>query len=461
MLKFISFVFINLLVSSAWATNYLNENETCLKTSDLKKIQRNFPQLSNMTNTRRPVVCLEKDLSKRWFNVARDLLALETLKNSPIIKRDVRDDFTLSPIVENNWWEYFTKRANRFVFHPEYCDKNPSVIAYVNRNKKGIINLCNKFFAESLTSQVSILMHEVRHFDGFSHVECTRGAETGSAGACDEKIKDAGSYAVSVQVNVGLSKSNQITEEERALLESLSVYYINNKFNSSPNVRFNEMIYLSNAEGKVYKANARNLGKTIFVAKLKSPAKIYSNSSVMTFFPLNKEEKAYRLTGNFKKEVKEVGAFAKKYNEDSASDRELYTGFSYLDTGFALKDNTLYSFCSEDNLQEFKHADLRAKAAIDLVGARGLQAYAQNENGDLFAFRCDLIGKKGTISKTKYNIPMEVLGSVGLKNGSNYILNDKGEFLKINLETREITETKLPLNKWISVTSRDEYVIFE
>lgn len=461
MSKIITFILLNLFISSSWAVNYFDENETCLLRSDLQRIEKNFKQFENLSKINKPLICVGKEVNKTWFMVARSLLILESLKQAPAVKKDAKDHFTISPIREKNWWEYLTKRANQFVFHSEYCDNNPHVMAFVRYNKPKIINLCNKFFEESLTSQVSILMHEVRHFDGHSHMTCSRGSEKGVEGACDKKITDGGSYAVSIQTNVGLSKINKISTEERALLESMSIYYMDNKFNAKPTTKVNEMIYLSHANKKIYKANLKDLSKLMYVTELKSPAKIYSNISVMTLFPLNAAEPAYRVNANFTQKMKELGGFAIKYNLDSEKDRELYTDFNYSDNGFFMKDNQLYYFCGANELQKDSYNNLNAKAFATFHDGKELKNYIQAGSGNLYVFSCDLVKNKALLMPTEYNLPVSIAGSVGTESGQNFILTDKGQFFKINIKTRELLNTKLPEGDWISVTSRNEYVIFE
>lgn len=461
MSKIITFILLNLFISSSWAVNYFDENETCLLISDLQKIEKNFKQFVNLSKINKPSICAGQEISKPWFMVARSLIVLESLKQAPAVKKDSQDQFTVSPITEKNWWEYLTKRANQFAFHSDYCDKNPHVMAFVRYNKPKTINLCNKFFKESFTSQVSILMHEVRHFDGYSHVTCKKGTDKGTEGGCDKKITDGGSYAVSVQVNVGLSRLKNISAEERALLESSSIYYIDNKFNTQPKIKVNEMIYISHANKKVYKANLKDLSTLMYVTELKSPAKIYSNTSVMTFFPINPTEPAYRLKADFKQNIKEVGGFAEKYNSDTPKERELYVGFNYFGNGFFMKESELYYFCGTEKLQKDNYDKLDIKSLVTFHDGEELKSYLQSGSGDLYVFSCDFSKNKALITPTKYNLPVSIIGSVGTKSGQNFILTEKGQFLKVNIRTREMISTKLPVSNWNSVTSRDEYTIFE
>lgn len=456
--RIITFIIINLFVFPAWSTNYFDENETCLVRSDLIRIEENFKQLKDITKINKPFICVDKDISKVWFTIARNLLALETLKQSSNTKRNVYDDLTIAPITNKNWWEYFVKRVNHFKINSWKCE--PRLLAYVMRGESKVVNLCSNFFNKSLTSQLSILMHEVRHFDGYDHVTCERGVEEGYSGSCDESIRDGGSYAVSIQAFVGLSRLNSISIQERALLEGSTIYYINNKFNIAPKVKVNEMVYLVNADGKVFKAKLKDLANTTYVTTLKSPAKIYAiDDSLFALFPINKKEKAYRLAKDFKTEIQEIGSFAKKYNSEDARERDLYAGFSYLNDGFFVKGNNVYAYCSSNEIQEFTFPGLQGKAVVSFYNGQEIKGYIQHENGDLLSFECDKNDKLRF--DEKYNLPMTIVNGMGAKNGGNYVLNDRGEFLKVNISTRELVKTKLPLNEWISAALKNEYVIFE
>lgn len=91
------------------------------------------------------------------------------------------------------------------------------------------------FFAESLAVQVSILVHEARHFRGYPHVRCTQGVAAGVEGACDFKYSDGGAYAVGVEYLARVAvKGKNFHPAFKAIARNGAVVDIQNSFVEIP-----------------------------------------------------------------------------------------------------------------------------------------------------------------------------------------------------------------------------------
>lgn len=463
MKKFLFLIFLGLMVGPTWATNYFDKNETCLRTSDVEKIESHFTQFKSF-NTSDELICKGQGINDRWFEVVRTVLALQRLTVTDQLQRDVADDLTLRPIGQKDWWGYFTERANSFEIEPAHCNSNPNVVAFVYRFFKDKIYLCKRFFEMDPGAQIEVLMHEVRHFEGFAHVRCTQGNENGADGACDDKIKTGGSYAVSVQASVELSYVAQLSDADRALSESSAIYSINNKFNSLPTVKSSNYIYLANLEGELHRASTKNLAKTELIAKMKSPAKIYGNGSQLTIFPLDTAQKAYRVSKDLKVEATSIGAFANQYNAESEYERGLYQTANYYGNGGIAKEDVIYAFCGagSSSLSAYQFPAGKVQSVLNLKFSSDINStYLMSEAGEVYDLKCNDTTGEMSSSLIDVTLPRETIAGFSVDLDSAYVLSEAGELSQVNLQTLRVSETSLPANDWISATPMQVYDIFE
>lgn len=450
--------------SAAWATNYFDKEETCLQKSDVEAVQSHFTQFKRFTNQSSDKICKGEGIDSKWFDVLRNVLAMQRLTLTDQLQRDENDELTLRPIPQKDWWGYFTQRADRFVIEPAYCSSNENIVAYVHFFARGRINLCPKFFEKGAADQIEVLMHEVRHFDGHSHVTCTQGNENGNRGACDNTINSAGSYAISVQAAVELSFVEQLSDEERLMSEASAIYSVNNKFNSLPTVKSEDYIYLSNSAGEVHRSKASDLSDTQFVTTLDSPARIFSNGSQFTVFPMDPSKMAYRVSKGFEFKVDAIGAFANQYNSEDEHERSLYSGINYFGVGAIAKDDKLYAFCGQNatSLSSFSFEGGAIKSVFNLKPNNGTdENYVLGESGNVYDLKCDNETGKFSSTKVDLDFPRDTVDGFSFKNGLAFLLVESGELLSYDFDRDEINSTGLPSDSWQSATPFQVYRVFD
>jgi len=458
----ISLAVMTLSTASA-ASNYFDKEENCLQVSDIKAIEAHFEQFQNFTKTSKSVVCRD-EVGEKWFEVVRSTLAMQRLTVTDQLSRDVNDDLTLRPIGNNDWWSYYTNRADRFVIEPRRCNSDENVVAYVFPFIRGEINLCPRFFEMDSASQIEVLMHEVRHFDGHSHVTCTQGNEIGTRGACDDVIKSGGSYAVSVQANVELSFVDQLSVADRVLSESGAVYSINNKFNSLPTTKSTNYIYASNEAGQVWRMPESNPSAVELVTTLKDPAAIYSNGSQFTVFPKELDKEAYRISKTFKTRANAIGAYAVKYNESSAAERAEYGPISYFGVGSIVQDNKLNTFCGTQatslSAKSFEFGEIQALPILkDKDGADHM--YVLNTSGDMYDFKCNDASGRLTVESTSLTFPTDTVSAFAFDTKTAFVVSTDGTLKSYDLEREEFKAQISKSNDWISATPLKVYNVFD
>lgn len=454
-------IFTSLLSLNAHAQNV----EACISLEDMNEIGQSFSQINSKIQDQKKQYC-KSDLGAQWFAVSK---SLEVLKNTqpdePSLDPD--DAFTFKAISEQNWWSYFTNRAKSFSLERR-CQEG--VVAYVyGFGGGGNIHLCPLFFEQNLSSQASVMMHEVRHFDGFRHVTCTRGQEEGNAGACDSEITRKGSYAISVQTLVGLARSKQTSSSQRALLESEAMYMAFNKFNSVPKVKIENSIILSNTSGEVYQWTPNK--DAVKIAELKEPAVVLNSYGKMTIYPTDLSVPAYRMGKTLEERVASIGLFADFFNKLNVNEKAKYKSISYFGTGGLLKENTLVAICDNQSLFEKdlsfegKFSRIVSLSNDDLDIERG--SYLLSEDGELVSYKCRSAQSNNLVfENTGIKIDpsaKDLVESFGL-GGKQYAVLGNGNLVTLNLNGKSFKAENLDMpvsNKdWVSATPLSNPEIF-
>jgi hypothetical protein len=431
----------------------------CIDLSDMNEIGQSFPQINRQIRDQKPEYC-EADLGKEWFAISK---SLEVLKNTqpdePSLDQD--DAFTFKAISENNWWAYFTNRAGSFTIEGS-CQTG--VVAFVFGGfggGNGNIHICPLFFEQNISSQASVMMHEVRHFDGFRHVTCTRGQEEGNRGACDTEITRKGSYAISVQTLVGLARSKQTSKTESALLESEAMYMAFNKFNKIPKVKVENSIILSNQSGEVYKWVPNE--EAVQVGQLNEAATVLNSSGKFTIYPTDTNLPAYRMGKNLEERTQSIGLFAEFYNKETPSEKAKYSSVSYFGGGGLLKGNTLITICDNQSLFE-KNLDSEGdfsriiSLSTDQFDVER-KSFLLSKKGELIAYSCkDNQSNNLVFQNTGVKIgesAQNLAHSFGLA-GRQYAVSTTGNLVLVTLNGNSLISESLNMpiaNKdWVSAT---------
>lgn len=138
-------------------------------------------------------------------------------------------DELFSGTFKDKWYDYFIGRISDFEVQ-DSCPKG--VIAFVYFFGTTMY-VCPLALTSSFTAldRASVFMHEARHIDGYPHVTCQRGPRAGIRGACDAKISDTGSYAVTVETYAQISKyAGDLHPALRAYARSSAIVYADEAF---------------------------------------------------------------------------------------------------------------------------------------------------------------------------------------------------------------------------------------
>lgn len=200
----------------------------CVSASEMREIANHFTQFEDLA--RNGEYCL--DGSQTSHLIAGILFMRKTrfAEDMPASR-----DELFSGSFKNDWYQYFIGRITDFEIEAE-CPKG--VIAYVYFWGTTMY-VCPTALTDNFTAldRASVFMHEARHIDGFPHTTCTHGPRAGMAGACDDRISDKGSYAVTVETYSQIAKyAGDVHPALRAYARSAAVTYADEAFQTEVHV---------------------------------------------------------------------------------------------------------------------------------------------------------------------------------------------------------------------------------
>jgi len=153
---------------------------------------------------------------------------------------------------------------------------------------------------ESFSSldRASVMMHEARHIDGFPHITCDKGPRKGIQGACDVKIADGGSYAVTVETYAQLAKyAEGIHPAMKAYAKASAVIYADEAFENPVRINRSEALLALTNSLDFYSIDPQT-GETKQLGKALATGKIVKRGQHMIIFPTDKTQKAQYVFAN-------------------------------------------------------------------------------------------------------------------------------------------------------------------
>lgn len=211
----------------------------CVPKSEMEQIAAKFPQYRDLATKD---YCY--DGSETAHLIAGLMFMRETQFNLPMTPSK---DELFSGKFASNWFNYFVGRINEFEIDSG-CPKG--VVAYVYAFGGRTMYACTAALTDNFTGLdlASVFMHEARHIDGYPHVTCTKGPRAGIQGACDTRISDTGSYAVTVETYAQLARyAVGVHPAMKAYARSASVIYADEAFENTVRVdRVNQLLVLTN-----------------------------------------------------------------------------------------------------------------------------------------------------------------------------------------------------------------------
>ncbi len=393
-------------VNASAQSDNTNEDSTldskCISAEDMTAIAKNFKQFRNLSGKE---YCFDK--SETAYLIAgiqyiRKLQFDESGVNSP--------DELFTGQFAKDWYGYFTKLITKFVIDKE-CQ--PGVIAYVYGGGLGgkTMFVCPMALTDAFTplDLASVFMHEARHIQGFPHRTCTWGPRKNLQGACDHRISEGGSYAVTVETYSQLAKyGKNIHPAFKAIAEASAIIYGEESFEIPVNINKEETFLVLSDAKKMFRLDselkkpATLLGQTANLGRLiksKAGTHIMPNDRSLPMTRIYQTGETQTLTsGEYNKNVAERSKVVDYY-------------FAWM-WNARIEKNIVKFFCDKrefpDAVSEVSLNDAEALAIVYPEGYAADKDYAfLNTTKGVMKISC--VGRKGKVENSDLKVDTDIL----------------------------------------------------
>lgn len=400
------------------------QESKCISADDMSVIAKNFKQFKNLAGKE---YCF--DNSQTAYLIAgiqyiRKLQFDESGVNSP--------DELFTGQFAKDWYGYFTGLITKFVIDKE-CE--PGVIAYVFGGGLGgkTMYVCPMALTDAFTplDLASVFMHEARHIQGHPHRTCTWGPRKNLQGACDQRISEGGSYAVTVETYSQLAKHGKnIHPAFKAIAEASALIYAEESFEIPVKINKQESFVVLSEAKQMFRLDAElkkpaellgqtaNLGRLI---KSKSGLHIMPNDRTLPMTKIYQTGETQNLTsGEYNKNVAERSKAVDYY-------------FAWL-WNARIEKNVVKFFCDKrefpDAVSEVSLNDAEALAIVypEAYAADKNYAFINTTKG-IMKISCD--GRKGKVEDTNLKVDTDILRLHKIGNTS-LALTTTGDLLSID-----------------------------
>ncbi len=286
--------------------------EECISKEEMQEIASHFTQFRNLANKE---YCYTDTHESHL--IAGLMFMRKTQFSMPMDKS--KDDL-FSGKFASSWYNYFIGRINDMEID-ENCPKG--VAAYVYAFGGKTMYVCTMMLSSNFTAldRASVFMHEARHIDGYPHITCRSGARAGLQGACDNRMADGGSYAVSVETYAQLAKyATGIHPALKAYARSSAVVYADEAFETKVRIDRTQQ-FLVMDQGKNFHM-VRADGSSQVLGQSPLLGKIVMRGQHMTLIPDDLNEKARFVFARDEGPInQEAGELAVEYNSQTPQQR--------------------------------------------------------------------------------------------------------------------------------------------
>lgn len=288
----------------------------CISQQEMATIASHFRQFDNLKNSE---YCLDESPTSRLL---AGIMFMRKTAFAPQMPNSADELF--SGKFASDWYTYFIGRIDAFEVQSS-CPKG--VVAYVYFFGTSMY-VCPTALTPNFTSLdlASVFMHEARHIDGFPHMTCSHGARKGLSGACDTRISDGGSYAVTVETYAQIAKyATDLHPALRSYSRASSVIYADEAFENKVRVDRTPQFMIMTNSGEFHAVSAQGQLKRLG----NSPAvgRIALRAQHMVLYPDDKSLKAKYLFVNNEGEInQEAGDIAIEYNSQTPQQRANWVG---------------------------------------------------------------------------------------------------------------------------------------
>ncbi|MBX3020895.1 MAG: hypothetical protein KF799_04400 [Bdellovibrionales bacterium] len=289
--------------------------DNCIAAAEMREIARHFTQFEGLA--KKGEFCFDDTPTAHLLAGIMFMRKTDFGSTQPVSR-----DELFSGRFKNDWYGYLVGRISDFQIDQ---DCPPGVVAYVSFFSTSMY-VCPLALTPSFTAldRASVFMHEARHLDGYPHVTCSHGAREGLRGACDTRISDGGSYAVTVETYAQISKyAGGLHPALRAYARSAAIIHAEETFEEPVRIdRTAQFLVLSkDRQFHSLSLNADTV-QTKELGSLPGLGRINMRGPYMVQFPDDKTQTAgYVFSRNEGETEQQAGDLVIGYNKSTVAER--------------------------------------------------------------------------------------------------------------------------------------------
>ncbi len=285
----------------------------CVSQAEMQEIASHFTQFRNLAKKE---FCYD---GSQTSNLIASIMFMRKTAFEADMKRS--SDELFSGRFAQSWYNYFIGRIDDMNVQGS-CPKGVGAFVY---GFGSTMYVCPMLLTDNFSAldRASVFMHEARHIDGYPHITCSRGARKGLSGACDSRISDGGSYAVTVETYAQLAKyATDLHPALKAYSLASAVTYADEAFETPVRVDREEKLLLMTDSQDFYLLDVTKSNRVETLGHVPSLGHLVPRAQHLILFPEDKSLPAkYVFTKNEGDIVQSAGDAAMEYNGQTPAQR--------------------------------------------------------------------------------------------------------------------------------------------
>lgn len=406
----------------------------CVPKAEMQEIAGHFKQFAPQANAD---YCFD---GSQVSNLIASLMFMRHTAFSPNMNPSKDELFTGR--FAKSWYDYFIGRINVLEIVAS-CPKG--VVAYVYAFGGKTMYACPLALTDTFSAldRASVFMHEARHIDGYPHMTCSKGPRQGLNGACDKKISDGGSYAVTVETYAQIAKyATELHPAMKAYARSSAIVYADEAFEVPVKISRTESLLVLNSDLEFHALNVAS-GAAKLLGNAPAAGHIIHRAQHLVLFPDDKNLKAeYVFAQNEGKIDQSPGDVFTEYNAQTPEEKAKLVDFHSGAQWSARVYKTSIKLVCDPNAATVNELQMPAgQVAANLIYVNGYDrgVYSTNlvtDSGAVYEVGC--ANKKGYLktSSVKFDQNFKRLykvsgRTVGLTEGGKLFVVDGGKSIPL------------------------------
>ncbi|MES2802139.1 MAG: hypothetical protein V4654_06575 [Bdellovibrionota bacterium] len=423
------------------------DTTSCISAADMTQIAKDFKQFAKLSG---------KEYCNNGSEEAHLLAGIHYIRKVQFTKPMTNSsDDLFKGTFAGDWYKYTTNLVKTFVIEKS-CPQG--VIAFVyGFFHQNTMYVCPMALTPAFTplDLASVFMHEARHIEGYPHVTCSRGPRAGLNGACDKKISDAGSYAVTVETYAQLGAyGKDIHPAHRALAQASSLIYAAESFQTLVTVNKEEAFLALTSDREMFHIDS-SLKTAKQIGKTENHGHFAKSKMGLVFIP---EDKNLVMSRIF--QTGETSPLSGEYNDNVATRANVVDYYFAWTWNARVEKTKVKFFCDKrQNPTQANEVQLGGEA-LSIVYTEGYApdkdyAYVNTTKG---VVKISCKGAKGKIVAAN-NVSVDADVKRIHKAGSTVLgLTNDGELLNLSASSKRVD---LGLGRIVDVTSFTRATFFD